>query len=318
MFPLRLVPPGTRLRFVQRRVIFAVLSGVLIVLSATLFFIRGLNYGIDFQGGILIEVRTPEPADLGDMRATLGGLELGEVALQEFGAAEDVLIRVERQPGGEEAQKKAVEVVKEVLGKMGGGEISYRRVEFVGPKVSGELVVNGVIAVLSAVFAMLLYIWLRFEWQFSVGAVMALIHDVILTIGMFAITGLEFNLASIAAILTILGYSINDTVVVYDRVRENLRKYKAMELEDLIDLSINGTLSRTAMTSLTTLLALFALFIFGGEVIAGFVLAMIWGVVVGTYSSIFVASPLLLYIRPHRGTSAQPPETADGNVNLNK
>lgn len=316
MFPLRLVPHGTRVGFVQYRKIFAVFSLVLMVLSIVLFFARGLNYGIDFQGGILIEVKTPGPANLSEMRATLGDLGLGEVALQEFGAEDDVLIRVERQPGGEEAQKNAVEVVKQALGDLSGEGLSYRRVEFVGPKVSGELVVNGAIALVSAVVAMLVYIWLRFEWQFSVGAVLALIHDVILTIGMFAISGLEFNLASIAAILTILGYSINDTVVVYDRVRENLRKYKVMELPELIDLSINGTLSRTAMTSLTTLLALFALYVFGGQVIAGFVLAMIWGVIVGTYSSIFVASPLLLYVRPHRGESAAPP--ADSPVSLNK
>ena len=316
MFPLRLIPHGTRVGFVRHRVTFAVFSLVLMVLSMGLFFTRGLNYGIDFQGGILIEVKTQGPANLAEMRAILGDLGLGEVALQEFGAEDDVLIRVERQPGGEEAQKNAVEVVKQTLSGMGGGELSYRRVEFVGPKVSGELVVNGAIALVSAVVAMLVYIWLRFEWQFSIGAVLALIHDVILTIGMFAISGLEFNLASIAAILTILGYSINDTVVVYDRVRENLRKFKVMELPELIDLSINRTLARTAMTSLTTLLALFALYLFGGEVIAGFVLTMIWGVIVGTYSSIFVASPLLLYIQPHRGQSAAPP--ADGSVSLNK
>ena len=237
------------------------------------------------------------------MRGALGSLGLGEVALQEFGAKDDFLIRVERQPGGEEAQTQAVARVKEALAGLGAGEISYRRVEFVGPKVSGELVTNGVIAVVSAIFAMLVYIWLRFEWQFSLGAVVALVHDVTLTVGMFALSGLEFNLASIAAILTILGYSINDTVVVYDRVRENLRKYKTLDMSALLDLSLNETLSRTTMTSLTTLLALFALFVFGGQVISGFVLAMMWGVIVGTYSSIFVAAPMLMYVRP-RGREA--------------
>ena len=305
MRPLRLVPRDTRIRFVALTRLFIAVSLAAVVASAGLFLVRGLNLGIDFLGGTMIEVQTPGPADLGRMRGVLGGLGLGEVALQEFGAPDDVLIRVARQPGGEKAQMKAVEVVKQALAGMGGGAMRYRRVEFVGPKVSGELVEAGIIAVISAVFAMLVYIWFRFEWQFSIGAVLALIHDVALTIGMFSLTAIEFNLASIAAILTIVGYSINDTVVVYDRVRENLRKYKAMPMGDLLDLSINQTLSRTTMTSLTTLLALFALYFFGGEVIAGFTFAMIWGVVVGTYSSIFIAAPLLLWLQPVRGTGGE-------------
>ncbi len=299
MRPLRLIPHKTRIRFIAlRRVCFA-LSLAAVVGSAGLFLVRGLNLGIDFLGGTMIEVQTPGPADLGRMRGVLGGLGLGEVALQEFGAPNDVLIRVARQPGGEGADLKAVEAVKQALAGL--GEMSYRRVEFVGPKVSAELVEAGAIAVVTAVALMLVYIWFRFEWQFSIGAVVALIHDVGVTIGMFALTGIEFNLASIAAILTIVGYSINDTVVVYDRVRENLRKYKTMPMEELADLSLNQTLSRTMMTSLTTLLALFALYFFGGEVIAGFVFAMIWGVVVGTYSSIFIAVALLLELTPRRG-----------------
>ena len=305
MRPLRLVPRDTRIRFVALTRLFIAVSLAAVVASAGLFLVRGLNLGIDFLGGTMIEVQTPGVADLGRMRGVLGGLGLGEVALQEFGAPDDVLIRVARQPGGEKAQMKAVEVVKQALAGMGEGAMSYRRVEFVGPKVSGELVEAGIIAVISAVIAMLVYIWFRFEWQFSIGAVLALIHDVALTIGMFSLTAIEFNLASIAAILTIVGYSINDTVVVYDRVRENLRKYKAMPMGDLLDLSINQTLSRTTMTSLTTLLALFALYFFGGEVIAGFTFAMIWGVVVGTYSSIFIAAPLLLWLQPVRGTGGE-------------
>ncbi len=300
MITLRLVPAKTSIRFVgYRRIAFAV-SGLLALASAVLFFAPGLNYGIDFQGGILIEVKTPGPADLGQMRSVLGDLGLGEVALQEFGAADDVLIRVERQPGDASAQQKAVALVKEALAQGVGGDFEYRRVEFVGPKVSAELVQTGMIAVLTAVVLMLIYIWFRFEWQFSVGAVLALVHDVMLTLGMFALSGIEFNLASIAAILTIVGYSINDTVVVYDRVRENLRRYKTLALEPLLDQSINDTLSRTTMTSVTTLLALLALFFFGGEVIRGFTAAMIWGVVVGTYSSIFVAAPALLYLGVRR------------------
>ncbi|MCH7931869.1 MAG: protein translocase subunit SecF [Proteobacteria bacterium] len=305
MRPLRLVPRDTRIRFVALTRLFIAVSLAAVVASAGLFLVRGLNLGIDFLGGTMIEVQTPGPADLGRMRGVLGGLGLGEVALQEFGAPDDVLIRVARQPGGEKAQMKAVAVIKQALAGMGEGAMSYRRVEFVGPKVSGELVEAGIIAVISAVIAMLVYIWFRFEWQFSIGAVLALIHDVALTIGMFSLTAIEFNLASIAAILTIVGYSINDTVVVYDRVRENLRKFKAMPMGDLLDLSINQTLSRTTMTSLTTLLALFALYFFGGEVIAGFTFAMIWGVVVGTYSSVFIAAPMLLWLQPVRGEGGE-------------
>lgn len=301
MRPLRLIPHKTNLRFVRLRRLFFAVSLAAMVASAGLFLARGLNLGIDFLGGTMFEVETPGPADLARMRNLLGGLGLGEVALQEFGAPNDVLIRVARQPGGEKEQMAAVETVKQALAGMEADRISYRRVEFVGPKVSGELVEAGTIAVLSAVVLMLLYIWFRFEWQFGIGAVVALVHDVALTIGMFAITGIEFNLASIAAILTIVGYSINDTVVVYDRVRENLRKFKAMPMVELADLSVNETLSRTTMTSLTTLLALFALYFFGGEVITGFVFAMIFGVVVGTYSSIFIAVALLIEMRVGRG-----------------
>ena len=310
MRPLRLIPHKTRLGFIGVRRIAFVVSLAAILASAGLFLVRGLNLGIDFLGGIMIEVQTPGAADLGRMRGVLGALGLGEVALQEFGAADDVLIRVARQPGGEDAQRLAVDAVKGALAGLGTGDMTYRRVEFVGPKVSAELVEAGAIAVVAAVIAMLIYIWFRFEWQFSIGAVLALVHDVLLTIGMFALTHIEFNLASIAAILTIVGYSINDTVVVYDRVRENLRKYKTMSLAELLDLSLNETLSRTTMTSLTTLLALFALYFFGGDVIAGFTFAMIWGVVVGTYSSIFIAVPVLLRWQPRRGSGAKDAEAA--------
>ena len=311
MKPLRLIPHKTKFRFVGLRRLFYALSLAALIVSAGLFFVRGLNLGIDFLGGILIEAQTTGPANLGAMRAVLGGLGLGEVALQEFGTPEDVLIRVARQPGGEQDQLAAVAKVKQALAAMGAGDISYRRVEFVGPKVSAELVEAGLTAVVVAVFLMLLYIWFRFEWQFSIGAVVALVHDVGLTMGMFALTQFEFNLASIAAILTIVGYSINDTVVVYDRVRENLRKYKAMPMEELADLSLNQTLSRTTMTSLTTMLALLALYFFGGEVIEGFVFAMMFGVVVGTYSSIFIAVALLVEMKPSRGGGAKADTQAD-------
>lgn len=267
-----------------------VVSGALVVLSLVLVFVPGLNFGIDFKGGILIEVRMPTVPDLRQMRAQLNTLGLGEVELQEFGDADDILIRIERQPGDANAQDEAVQRVRGVLGS----GVDYRRVEFVGPKVSSELVEAGTVAVLLAVVLMLIYIWFRFEWHFGVGAVLALIHDVVVSLGVLAVTQLEFNLATIAALLTIVGYSINDTVVLYDRVRENLRRYKTMSLAELLNQSINDTLSRTTMTSATTLLALVALFLFGGEVIRGFIFVMIWGIVIGTYSSIFIAAPLLL------------------------
>lgn len=306
---LRLVPAKTNVGFMAHRVKAFVLSGVLFVASIGLFLAADLNYGIDFEGGILIEVGTPEPADLGRMRGALSGLDLGEVALQEFGRDTEVLVRVERQPGDSTAQQRAVAAVKEALTAEIPGELSYRRVEFVGPKVSAELVRAGTLASILAVVAMLVYIWFRFEWQFAVGAVLALVHDVVLTIGIFALTRLEFNLSIIAAILTIVGYSVNDTVVVYDRIRENLRKYRRMPLVELLNVSINDTLSRTTMTSATTLIALLTLFFFGGAVIKGFTFAMIWGVVVGTYSSIFVAAPLLVYI----GLRRDVPEAEPGD-----
>jgi preprotein translocase SecF subunit len=296
MLRIRLVPTKTSIPFMRQRVTAFVLSVVLIIASIGLYASKGLNYGIDFEGGILIEVGSDQPVDIGKMRNALGNLGLGEVALQEFGRSTDVLIRVERQPGDSTAQQVAVDAVKVALAREIVSKLSYRRVEFVGPKVSAELVEAGTMAMVLAVAAMLIYIWFRFEWQFSVGAVLALVHDVILTIGVFSLLGLEFNLSIIAAILTIIGYSMNDTVVIYDRIRENLRRYRTMPLRELLDLSVNETLARTAMTSVTTLLALITLYFFGGEVIHGFTFAMMWGVVVGTYSSIFVAGPLLLYI----------------------
>jgi len=295
---LHLIPAGIDIRFIPRKAMFFVFSAFLVAASAGLFAFKGLNYGIDFKGGIMIDVKTPGPANIGAMRSTLSALGLGEVSLQEFGAPDDVLIRLQKQEGGEKAQAQAVEKVKAALGD----SVEYRRTEFVGPKVSDELFWDGVMAVVFAIIAILGYIWLRFEWQFGVCAIAALVHDVLSTVGLFALLGLEFNLSTVAAILTIAGYSINDTVVVFDRVRENLRKFKTMEMAMLLNLSINETLSRTVVTSLTTLLALLSLYFLGGEVIRGFSLAMIWGVVIGTYSSISLAVPLLLYLDVRRRT----------------
>ncbi|MDX9862398.1 MAG: protein translocase subunit SecF [Rhodospirillales bacterium] len=299
LFRMQLIPAGTNVPFIAWRKMFFVLSTVLVLGSIVLFLARGLNYGIDFQGGILLDVKTQGPADIGAMRSALGGLGLGEVSLQGFGAPDDVLIRLQKQEGGDKAQQEAVEKVKAALGD----GVEYRRTEVVGPQVSSELFRDGVYAVCLAMIAILIYIWFRFEWQFGVGAVVALIHDVAATIGIFAILQLEFNLSTVAAVLTIAGYSINDTVVVFDRIRENLRKYKTMALPELLNRSINETLARTLMTSLTTLVALIALYVFGGEVIRGFSFAMIFGILIGTYSSICVAAPLMLYMKVPRRTS---------------
>ncbi|WOF73905.1 protein translocase subunit SecF [Parvibaculaceae bacterium PLY_AMNH_Bact1] len=305
MFRLKLVPANTAFKFIALRQVAYALSALMVLASMALFFTNGLNFGIDFRGGTMIEIGTEGPADIGDLRNRLSSLNLGDVQVQEFGAPNDVLIRVEQQTETEGSDQSVVELIR---GELGDG-VEYRRVEVVGPKVSSELVEAGTLAVVIAVILMLVYIWFRFEWQFSVGAVLALVHDVLLTIGIFSIFQLEFNLSIIAAILTIVGYSMNDTVVVYDRVRENLRKYKKLDLGDLLDRSINETLSRTAMTSITTLLALLALYVFGGEVIRGFTFAMMWGVFIGTYSSIFIAAPLLMILGVKRDWSVAAPSS---------
>ncbi|MBL4801147.1 MAG: protein translocase subunit SecF [Emcibacter sp.] len=303
---LKLVPENTNVKFIDYRKAAYVLSLVMIVVSFGLYFTKGLNFGIDFEGGIMIEIGTEGPADIGAIRSAMSSLNMGDVKVQEFGAPNDVLIRLEHQEGLSVDQ--VVEEVRKVLASAIHGEINYRRTETVGSTVSAELISDGIMAVVLAMGAVLIYIWLRFEWQFGMGAVIALLHDVILTIGMFSITGLEFNLSTIAAILTIVGYSLNDTVVVYDRIRENLRKFRKKPMPELLNLSINDTLSRTVMTSVTTLIALSALFFLGGEGIHGFSAAMIWGVFVGTYSSIFIASPILLWVELRRedDTSATP------------
>ena len=301
---LKLVPADTKIPFLKFARAAVIASIAAFLGSIILFFAVGLNLGIDFRGGTLIQIQTQGPADIGNLRSQVGGLGLGDVQIQEFGAADEVLIRVEQQAGGEEAQQGAIAKIKEALGS----SVTYRRTEVVGPTVSGELARDGTIAVLSAILAILIYIWFRFEWQFAVGAVIALVHDVGLTIGIFTILQLQFDLSTIAALLTIVGYSLNDTVVVYDRVRENLRKYKRTPIDELLNLSINDTLSRTVLTSVTTLLALLALYTLGGEVIRGFVFAMIWGVLIGTYSSIAIASPVLMYLGVKRDWSDNPGE----------
>ncbi len=299
---LKLVPSETNFDFFKRGVITIGLSAVLAVLSVVAFLTMGLNYGIDFKGGSVIRTATPEPVAVSVYRDVLSGLGLGDYNVTEVvdPAAEltdtnrnAVMIRIEQQSDDAETQNDIIAEVKSALESEIDG-ISFLQTDSVGAKVSGELVVTGIEAVVLAVLAVLFYIWLRFEWQFSLGAVTALVHDVVLTIGVFSVFQIEFNLSIIAAILTIVGYSLNDTVVVFDRVRENLRRFKKKPLQEVLNMSINETLSRTVMTSVTTLLALVALYVLGGDVIRGFTFAMIWGVIVGTYSSVFIASPILL------------------------
>ena len=286
-------PHDLRLPFMRYRDLAVGMSIVAMMLSLALFFFRGLNYGVDFKGGSMIEVQsTSGPADISAMREKLGRLGLGGIQIQQFGAPTDVLIRIEEQPGGDAAQQTAL---KKVVDGLGSGFLQ-RRVEVVGPAVSSELRTTGFIAVVAGLLAIVAYVWFRFEWQFAVGAIMALAHDVLLTIGVFSLLQFEFDLSIVAALLTILGYSVNDTVVVSDRIRENLRKYKRMDLNELLDLSINETLSRTILTGCTAIVVLLALYIFGGEVIRNFNFAMLFGVLIGTYSSIFIAAPILGYL----------------------
>lgn len=301
MKTLKLVPSIPDFKFVRYNRRAFVFSSVLIIGSLLAFLMQGLNFGIDFKGGILVEISSSEPVDIAGLRGRMQTLDLGEVQIQQFGTPTDVLIRVAEADDAVSTERdlSAVDAMRQDLE----GEFEIRRVEIVGPQVSRELIQTGLLAVVAAISSMLIYIWFRFEWQFSVGAVMALVHDVILTIGVFSLLQLDFNLSILAAILTIVGYSMNDTVVVYDRVRENLRKYKKMDIFELLDIAINQTLSRTVMTSVTTLLALIALYTLGGEVIRGFTFAMIWGVLVGTYSSIFIAAPLLIRLGVKRDWS---------------
>jgi preprotein translocase subunit SecF len=307
--PLRLIPDDTKYPFMKWARIRTPISLALIVLSFVLFFTVGLNVGIDFKGGTVIEVESSEAvADIAGIREKVGALELGDVQIQGIGQPNHALIRVATQPGGEEAQQAVVRKVQEALGST----YQYRRVEVVGPRVSGELAWTGTVAVIMTMFGIMAYIWFRFEWQFAIGAMATLIHDSILTVGFFALTQIDFNLTSIAAILTIIGYSLNDTVVIFDRIREILRQYKQMPVSDIIDLATNQTLARTIMTSVTVLLALGSLWFFGGPVVASFTAAMIWGIFVATASSIFIGGPILIYFNLRPSAVAAPSGKAAG------
>ena len=310
---LRLVPSDTSINFFGKSKPAIWLSLLAIITSLVFYLINGLNYGIDFRGGTMLMIKTSESTSIRKVRETLNQLNLGDTTVTEVSDPATVLvgpsteplylIKIEQQEGNDEVQNQMISTVKLNLNEAL-SSVSFLQTESVGSKVSGELVQKAILAVFLAVFAVLFYIWIRFEWQFSLGAVLALLHDVIITIGIFSIIGLEFNLSIIAALLTIVGYSLNDTVIVFDRIRENLTQFQSKSLVDLLNKSINDTLSRTIMTSVTTLLALLALYIFGGEVIRGFTFAMIWGVIIGTYSSIFIASAILLRLGVKRDWSS--------------
>jgi preprotein translocase subunit SecF len=291
---LRIVPDDTKFDFMRFRRVSFPISAMLSIIAILLYFLHGLNFGIDFVGGTLIEVQSKAgPADLAKMRAAIEGLNLGEAQLQQFGPPTDVLIRIPEQPGGEDAQQAAVNKVRGALGDT----VDYRRVEVVGPRVSTELLAYGTIGLVLAIFSILIYLWFRFEWQFALGAMIANVHDLVLTVGFMSLTQIDFDLTSIAALLTILGYSLNDTVVIYDRIREMLRRYKKMPMPDLLNISVNSTLSRSIITHVTVTLALLALLLFGGQAIHSFTATMMFGVVlVGTYTSVFIAAPVLIYL----------------------
>jgi preprotein translocase SecF subunit len=305
MKPLIVIKRTPQIDFMRYHRFGFAFSSFLLIGSIVLFLTVGLNYGIDFVGGTLMQVRVAHgPANLAKMRAELDSVNLGAVSLQGFGSPSDVLIRIPRQPGGDAAQAAAVEKARKALG----AGVEYREVQSVGPSVGSELIRAGTIATVLALFAIAAYIWFRFEWQFGIGGMFSTLHDVVTTVGIFALFHLEFNLTTLAAILTVAGYSVNDTVVIYDRVRENLRKYRTMPFTELVNLALNETLSRTILTVSTVALAVLSLLIFGGPVLRGFSIAMLWGVVIGTYSSLFIAAPILYYVQPNRAAIARAAE----------
>ena len=300
MSSIRWIKKELKINFLRVKNIATIVS-ILAIISSLFFLVyKNLNFGIDFKGGTLIEIKKDENLSIAEIRNQLSELNIGDIQIQTFGSDDIILFRIENSTNLDaNADMSSIELIRSSLGN----DVIIQRTEIVGPKVSSELIQKGIIAIIIAVFLMLFYIWIRFEWQFSIGAVTALIHDVMITMGIFSFLQIEFNLSIIAALLTIIGYSMNDTVVVYDRIRENLRKYKQMNIFDLINQSLNETMSRTLLTSVTTLLALFSLYFLGGEVLKGFTLAMIIGVFIGTYSSVFIASQIILYLNVKRDWS---------------
>lgn len=293
-FPIRYFKEKTSIGFMRFRWVWFSISIIAMLFTGFIVATKGLNYGIDFTGGILMEVRTDKEMSLAPFRKALEKGNFGEIALQNFGEKRNILIRVQTKDGADQA--KMVEDIKGIVKNIGGESIEFRKIDYVGPTVGKELLKSGILASALALAAIMVYLWFRFEWQYGVGGMLALIHDAILVIGFFAITGFDFGLTAVAAVLTIIGYSINDSVVIYDRIRENMRKYKQMPLSDLINLSINETLSRTILTATTTLIAALILLIYGGEVIRGFSAALVFGIAIGTYSSIYISAPILIYL----------------------
>ena len=303
---MRLLPEKLAINFMGMRFFGFALSGFIVLASLILPFTVGLNLGIDFRGGILMEVRSPASFDIAETRHNLNQLGLGEVGLQEFGTEHEILIRVQEQPGGEQAQQAAISRIKETLGK----SFEFRRVETVGPKVGTELKKAGSLAAILAIGAIGLYIWFRFEWQYGVAALIALAHDVISTVGIYAVTQVDFNLSTVAAILTVAGYSINDTVVIFDRVREDQRKYRSLTVLEMLNRACNETLSRTILTSVATFTAVLSLYLVGGEALRSFSIGVLWGIIAGTYSSVLLATPLLIYLnlsQPGKAEVIAPP-----------
>lgn len=307
-FPIQIFPYGTKIDFISKRWIAFIFTLGMVIGSLGLLATKGLNYGIDFKGGVLMEVHFGEAPDLAKLRSSLSTEEFGEISLQEIGGKQDIMIRI---LADEEADQAAVaEKVKEGVKSAFSGEVDYRKVEYVGPKVGQELIRAGFFAMIGSFAAMAAYIWFRFEWQFALGGIIALIHDAIATLGFYSLTGFSFDLTSVAVVLTIIGYSINDSVVIYDRIREDLRKYKKMPIAELLNKSLNETLSRTILTVSTTMLATLALLFFGGETIRGFSAAMAWGLIIGTYSSIYVSAPILIYLKLRPETPEAEPAQA--------
>ncbi|MFM2044686.1 MAG: putative protein-export rane protein SecF [Pseudomonadota bacterium] len=309
MKPIRLVPENTAIDFARLRVFGFVVTLAMVIATIVGLFWPGLNLGIDFKGGIAIEVRTEAPVDVSALRQKMTALNMGEVQIQQFGSPNDALIRLAQQPGGDAAQATAVQAVRAALGD----GYEFRRVEVVGPRVGNELMRDGIIATVLAVVAIAAYVAFRFEWQFGIAALIATFHDVFVTVGLFVFLQLDFDLTAVAALLTLAGYSINDTVVVFDRMREQMRKHKSADLKDIINMAVNQTLGRTILTSGTTLIAILPLLMFGGSALANFTIALFWGILVGTFSSIYVAAALLLYMPAiRRGTDAE--QTEEGRA----
>lgn len=313
---IQLVPTGTKIDFFGHRFYAFLASLVIIGGSILCMSVKGLNFGIDFTGGTVMEIQTPVDPDIAALRSRLNTLELGDVSTQEFGSTRDLLIRLPQQDGGAEVQQAAVAKVRQAVTSefSGKGEVDFRRTEYVGPQVGDELKRAGFFAIAIAMTGIMAYIWIRFRWQYGVGAMLALLHDVFGILGLFSLTQMHFDLSTLAAILLVAGYSINETIIIFDRVRETLRKYKKMPMEQVINYSINSTLPRTVMTSGSTILAIFALWLFGGEVIRSFVSALFLGILIGTHSSYFVSTPSLYYLKVRGGSRPDVADTAENPV----